>query len=567
MKAFAELYTALDETNKTNEKVDALTRYFATAAPADAAWALYFLIGRRPKQAVASAKLHAWAVQAAGVPDWLFSECYDAVGDFAETIALLLPEARDWGLEAGAAEQTDASLQPLASSLREWIEDILLPLRGMDEATQRDTILATWGALGPRERFVWNKLITGEFRVGVSQRLVVRAIAAVSGVEVAVVAHRLMGDWQPSAEFYARLLGQETSDADISRPYPFCLAHPLEDTPAALGDVSEWQAEWKWDGIRAQIVRRAGQTFIWTRGEELVTDRYPELAELGARLPDGTVIDGEILPWRDGGVLTFAQLQRRIGRKTIGKKLLSDVPVILMAYDLLEWQARDIRTLPLTERRERLEALVAEMENAELRIENTSASDLNSSFFILNSHLQLSPTVAGDSWDDLASARERSRTLNAEGLMLKRRSSIYRVGRVRGDWWKWKINPFTVDAVLIYAQPGTGKRASLYTDYTFGVWDGDQLVPFAKAYSGLTDAEIRQVDAFIRRNTVEKFGPVRTVKPELVFELAFEAIQRSSRHKSGIAVRFPRILRWRTDKRMEEADSLETIRALLPEEG
>jgi len=567
VKAFAELYTALDETNKTNEKVDALTRYFATAAPADAAWALYFLIGRRPKQAVASAKLHAWAVQAAGVPDWLFSECYDAVGDFAETIALLLPEARDWGLEAGAAEQTDASLQPLASSLREWIEDILLPLRGMDEATQRDRILATWGALGPRERFVWNKLITGEFRVGVSQRLVVRAIAAVSGVEVAVVAHRLMGDWQPSAEFYARLLGQETSDADISRPYPFCLAHPLEDTPAALGDVSEWQAEWKWDGIRAQIVRRAGQTFIWTRGEELVTDRYPELAELGARLPDGTVIDGEILPWRDGGVLTFAQLQRRIGRKTIGKKLLSDVPVILMAYDLLEWQARDIRTLPLTERRERLDALVAEMENAELRIENTSASDLNSSFFILNSHLQLSPTVAGDSWDDLASARERSRTLNAEGLMLKRRSSIYRVGRVRGDWWKWKINPFTVDAVLIYAQPGTGKRASLYTDYTFGVWDGDQLVPFAKAYSGLTDAEIREVDAFIRRNTVEKFGPVRTVKPELVFELAFEAIQRSSRHKSGIAVRFPRILRWRTDKRMEEADSLETIRALLPEEG
>jgi len=567
VKAFAELYTALDETNKTNEKVDALTRYFATAAPADAAWALYFLIGRRPKQAVASAKLHAWAVQAAGVPDWLFSECYDAVGDFAETIALLLPEARDWGLEAGAAEQTDASLQPLASSLREWIEDILLPLRGMDEATQRDRILATWGALGPRERFVWNKLITGEFRVGVSQRLVVRAIAAVSGVEVAVVAHRLMGDWQPSAEFYARLLGQETSDADISRPYPFCLAHPLEDTPAALGDISEWQAEWKWDGIRAQIVRRAGQTFIWTRGEELVTDRYPELAELGARLPDGTVIDGEILPWRDGGVLTFAQLQRRIGRKTIGKKLLSDVPVILMAYDLLEWQARDIRTLPLTERRERLEALVAEMENAELRIENTSASDLNSSFFILNSHLQLSPTVAADSWDDLATARERSRTLNAEGLMLKRRSSIYRVGRVRGDWWKWKINPFTVDAVLIYAQPGTGKRASLYTDYTFGVWDGDQLVPFAKAYSGLTDAEIRQVDAFIRRNTVEKFGPVRTVKPELVFELAFEAIQRSSRHKSGIAVRFPRILRWRTDKRMEEADSLETIRALLPEEG
>jgi DNA ligase-1 len=566
VKAFAELYAALDETNKTNEKVDALTHYFATAAPADAAWALYFLIGRRPRQAVASAKLRAWAVQTAGVPDWLFSECYDAAGDFAETIALLLPEARELGLEACELEQTNTSLKPQASSLHEWIEEVLLPLRGMDEATQRDTILAAWRALGPRERFAWNKLITGEFRVGVSQRLVVRAIALVSGVEDAVIAHRLMGDWQPGAEFYTRLLGQETSDADISRPYPFCLAHPLEDAPASLGDVGEWQAEWKWDGIRAQVVRRSGQTFIWTRGEELVTDRYPELAELGARLPDGTVLDGEILPWRDGGVLPFAQLQRRIGRKTIGKKLLSEVPVILMAYDLLEWAGRDIRRLPLAERREQLEALVERIENGERRIEKTPVTLLHSQFSILNSYIMLSPTVAAESWDDLAAARERSREINAEGLMLKRRGSVYRVGRVRGDWWKWKINPFTVDAVLIYAQPGTGKRATLYTDYTFGVWDGDQLVPFAKAYSGLTDAEIREVDTFIRRNTVEKFGPVRTVKPELVFELAFEAIQRSSRHKSGIAVRFPRILRWRTDKRMEEADSLDTIRALLPEE-
>ena len=568
MKAFAELYAALDETNKTNEKVDALTRYFATVAPADAAWALYFLIGRRPRQVVASAKLRAWAVQAAGVPDWLFSECYDAAGDFAETIALLLPEVSDWGLEAREAEQIKASLQPLASSLHEWIEEVLLRLRGMDEEAQRDTILAAWRSLGPRERFAWNKLITGEFRVGVSQRLVVRAIAAVSGVEDAVIAHRLMGDWQPSAEFYARLLGQETSDADISRPYPFCLAHPLEDTPASLGDVSEWQAEWKWDGIRAQIVRRAGQTFIWTRGEELVTDRYPELAELGAWLPDGTVIDGEILPWRDSGVLPFAQLQRRIGRKTIGKKLLSEVPVILMAYDLLERHARDIRDRPLGERRALLEELVGNIyqrdpESTEVVESRSSQSNLSAS--VVNNIL-LSPTVPAATWDDLAAARERSREINAEGLMLKRRGSTYRVGRVRGDWWKWKINPFTVDAVLIYAQPGTGKRATLYTDYTFGVWDGDQLVPFAKAYSGLTDAEIREVDAFIRRNTVEKFGPVRTVKPELVFELAFEAIQRSSRHKSGIAVRFPRILRWRTDKRMEEADSLETIHALLPRE-
>ncbi|MEO7909332.1 MAG: ATP-dependent DNA ligase [Roseiflexaceae bacterium] len=556
MKAFAALYSALDETNKTNEKVEALTDYFASADMADAAWALYFLIGRRPRAAVTSTKLHRWAIEAAGIPDWLFGECYDAAGDFAETVALLLPDEKpitnDQAATGGVSTAQDL-LSPFAlrpSSLSEWIEQVLLPLRHMDETQQREVILAAWQKLIARERFVWNKLLTGGFRVGVSQRLVVRALAAVTGLDDATIAHRLMGAWEPNPAFYAALLGQETSDADVSRPYPFCLAHPFEAELSSLGDPSEWQVEWKWDGIRAQVIRRAGRSFIWSRGEELVTDRYPELAAMSEHLPDGTVIDGEILPWRAGGVLPFAQLQRRIGRKALGKKLLAEVPVILMAYDLLEWQGRDIRPEPIGARRALLEGLV---QTVELALPEANP-------------LLLSPLLPATSWDELATERERSRELNAEGLMLKRLSAPYRVGRVRGDWWKWKISPFTIDAVLIYAQRGSGKRASLYTDYTFGVWDGDHLVPFAKAYSGLTDAEIRQVDAFIRRNTVEKFGPVRTVKPELVFELAFEAIQRSSRHKSGIAVRFPRMLRWRTDKPIAEADSLETIRALLPEE-
>jgi DNA ligase 1 len=593
VKAFTALYTALDETNKTNEKVEALTRYFSSADTADAAWALYFLIGRRPRAAVTSTQLRGWAVEAAGIPDWLFGECYDAAGDFAETVALLLPEAGDWGLRAGGAEQNPrlqspasnfhvTSLQPPASSLQAWIEDVLLPLRGMDEAGQREVILGAWQRLSARERFVWNKLITGGFRVGVAQRLVVRALAAVGGVDDATIAHRLMGDWTPNPAFYAALLGQETSDADISRPYPFCLAHPFEADLASLGDIADWQAEWKWDGIRAQVIRRSGRSFIWSRGEELVTERYPELAAVSEHLPDGTAIDGEILPWREGQVLPFAQLQRRIGRKTLGKQLLAEVPVIVMAYDLLEWQGRDIRERPLAERRALLRALITSIHHRgtesteEQEIQAVADSQLEKSVLVSQSNLgvlsasvvkniALSPTLIVASWDALASERERSRELNAEGLMLKRLSSPYRVGRVRGDWWKWKVTPFTVDAVLIYAQRGSGKRASLYTDYTFGVWDGDQLVPFAKAYSGLTDAEIRRVDAFVRRNTVEKFGPVRTVKPELVFELAFEAIQRSSRHKSGIAVRFPRILRWRADKPIGEADSLETIRALLPD--
>ncbi len=530
MKAFADLYAALDETNKTSEKIAALTRYFAAAPPGDAAWAIYFLTGRKPRQVVPNPKLWTWAVEASGLSAWLFEECYHAVGDVAETIALALPEP---------ARSSDLSLQ-------HWVEERLLPLRGMPEAEQKQALFAAWQELDRRQRFVWNKLITGAFRVGVSQQLVTRALAEVTGSDAAVIAHRMMGAWQPTPAFYQQLISAEPGDADVSRPYPFFLAHPLEADLASLGELEKWQIEWKWDGIRSQLIRRQGQLFLWSRGEELVTDRYPEIVQAGAYLRDGTVIDGEILSWKNGTVQPFAQLQRRIGRKTLGKKILHDVPVILMAYDLLEDQEVDIRALPLIERRLRLEEIVSRLPDARLLV---------------------SPIIAAPRWEDLDSLREESRRRNVEGMMLKRKDSPYGFGRQRGAWWKWKINPFTIDAVLIYAQRGSGKRASLYTDYTFGLWDDGKLVPVAKAYSGLTDEEIRQVDAFVRRHTMEKFGPVRTVKPELVFELAFEGIQRSTRHKSGVAVRFPRIARWRTDKKAEEADTVETLKRLLPTEA
>lgn len=560
MHDFAALYAELDATNKTNEKVAALVRYFRSAPPADAAWAIYFLIGRRPRQAVPTASLRAWSAEAAGIPDWLFEECYAAVGDLAETMALL-------GMRPdGAHEAATAS-----RSLAEWIEDVLLPLRELDEPAKKRAVLAAWASLGPRECFVWNKLITGAFRVGVSQKLVVRALAEVSGVDEATLAHRLMGEWQPSARFFAQLVAPETGDADISRPYPFFLAYALESKlptdsrgrlldadlaafaetlQAALGDVRDWQAEWKWDGIRAQLIRRRGQTFLWSRGEELVTERFPEIAAIGDVLPDGVVLDGEIMPFKDGRSLPFSRLQTRIGRKALTKKILAEAPVVLFAYDLLEIAGEDVRDKPLRWRRRQLERLVRECDSPALK---------------------LSPVVEAESWEALERWQQRSREHDAEGLMLKRLDSAYGVGRIVGDWWKWKVAPYTADAVLIYAQAGHGRRASLFTDYTFAVWDGDprnggRLVPFAKAYSGLTDAEIRRVDAFIRANTLEKFGPVRTVKPQLVFELGFEGIQRSSRHKSGIAVRFPRILRLRDDKRIEDADTLDTIRALLPYE-
>jgi DNA ligase-1 len=526
MNAFARLFDDLDETTRTNEKVAALVSYLRAAPPADAAWAIHFLSGNRPKRLIGARKLAAWAMEEADVAPWLFEECYESTGDLAETIALLLPPP---------VRASDAPLH-------EWVEHRLLPLAGEAEDVQRLHVLESWRALDGTARLVWTKLLTGGFRVGVSQSLVVRALAEVSGVADTAIAHRLMGSWTPDAASFARLIETDTTDTDRSRPYPFFLAYALDAPLDTLGDVNEWQAEWKWDGIRAQLIRREGATYIWSRGEQSMTDRFPELAAAAALLPDGTVIDGEILPWRDNVPMPFAQLQRRIGRTKLGPKILADVPVVLVAYDLLELDGSDVRSRPLRERRALLESL----------LERHTAGG----------RFQLSRVIPASSWRDLELAQRDARAQFAEGLMLKRRDSPYGVGRRRGAWWKWKVAPLTVDAVMIYAQAGHGRRASLFTDYTFAVWKGDELVPFAKAYSGLTDDEIRKLDNWIKRSTIDRFGPVRSVKPEQVFEIAFEGIQSSTRHKSGVAVRFPRILRWRTDKKAEDADSIDTLRGL-----
>ena len=527
MKRFACLYREIDETTRTSEKVEAMSKYFSDAAAADAAWAVYFLSGNRPRRLVPVRRLSSWAMEMAHVPDWLFDECHDAVGDLGETISLILPSSD---------ESPD---RPLS----EWITQRLLPIAAMTEESQKATVMAAWQELGGTERFIWNKLITGGFRVGVSQQLVVRALAKVSKVDEGTISHRLSGHWKPTAASFEQLVAADTRDADRSRPYPFYLAYALEGDLETLGAASEWQAEWKWDGIRAQLVRRDGRSWIWSRGDELVTDRFPEILAASDYLPDGTVVDGEVLPWKDGRPLPFAQLQRRIGRLKLGPKILADVPVVLLAYDLLEVNGSDVRTEPLSWRREELARLI-DSARAESR-------------------LLLSPTIPLATWDVARAAHASARDERAEGLMLKRLDGGYGVGRRKGGWWKWKVQPFSVDAVMVYAQAGHGRRALLHTDYTFAVWDGEALVPFAKAYSGLTDEEIRKLDAWVRRNTIDKFGPVRQVKPEQVFELAFEGIQKSPRHRSGVAVRFPRILRWRTDKPAAEADTIATLRALM----
>ena len=549
MKAFAELYLRLDATTSSNAKLQALRDYFASAPAGDAAWAVYFLAGGRPRQLVPSRLLRELATEQAGLPEWLFEESYQAVGDLAEAISLLLPE-NPHGTDEGLAI---------------WVEHHLLPLRGQPGEAVRERLPQLWSQLDRPSLMLCLKLVTGSFRVGVSKLLVTRALAQLAGLDAKRVAQRMVGytdlSHRPVAASYLKLVAPESDDEHQQRggqPYPFFLAHalqlPVEQFDSALGAVQDWQVEWKWDGIRAQVVKRDGQLWVWSRGEELITERFPELHSLAATLPDGVVIDGEILVWKPGGdgiaVQPFALLQQRLGRKTLGKKLLADAPVMLQAYDLLEWQGEDWRNRPQHERRRQLEHLLEQHPLAPLL---------------------LSPLLTGDSWADLARQREASRSLGVEGLMLKQREALYGVGRTKdmGLWWKWKIDPFSVDAVLIYAQRGHGRRASLYSDYTFAVWDGPPgaaqrtLVPFAKAYSGLSDEEMRKVDAVVRKTTVETFGPVRSVTPTLVFELGFEGIALSKRHKSGIAVRFPRMLRWRHDKTVEQADDLATLQALL----
>ena len=528
MTPFAALFAALDSTTSTAAKTTALAAYFQSAPEADRVWTVALLSGRRPRRAATSTELRLWAGEAAGLPPWLVEESYALIGDLAETIALILPTAPAPGP---------------APSLADTLT-LLSRLPGQPTEARRAAILTAWTTLPPTERFLFNKLLTGGFRMGVAQGLMTRALASASGQPEAQVAQALMGDWDPATTPFAALTGTARTTGPDARPYPFALASPLEDPPEALGDPADWQAEWKWDGIRAQIVARPGAFAIWSRGEDLVTSRFPELSPLADHLPPGTVIDGELLAWdaTASAPLPFAALQTRLGRKTVPRRLLAEAPVRLIAYDLLESDGQDLRPAPFATRRAALEALIARLPPLPL---------------------SASPLLPIPDWTDLALTRTRSRDARAEGLMLKRAASPYQAGRKRGDWWKWKLDPFSADMVMLYAQAGHGRRAGLYTDYTFAVRDGEALVPVAKAYSGLTDAEFTEITRWVNAHTLERFGPVRRVPPDLVFEVAFEGIQPSPRHKAGLALRFPRMLRWRRDKPAAEIDTLDSLRALM----
>lgn len=559
MQRFSSLFFALDATTSTKQKVKLLTEYFEEADPADAVWALSLLIGNRLKRFISSRDLHNAARQLVDLPDWLYEESYRHVGDSAELISLLLADSKP--------KQNHLS----EISLSGWLYKKILPLKALDKEEQLEQIVAWWSQLNRNQLFILNKLLTGGFRVGVSKTLVIRALSESSGIDTATLTHRLMGSWEPSEAFYRQLLAPSSAEELAGKPYPFYLAYPLEENAElsrqlggresreltfvewdevlepSLGPPEAWQIEWKWDGIRCQLVKQGSTINLWSRGEELINEQFPELLEAAQHLPETLCLDGEILAYQDTHPLHFSVLQKRLGRKKPSASLIKKAPVVFMAYDLLHYDKSDKRQRTQAERRAELESLLANLSDK---------------------HFILSSLVTGNTWADLAQQRQDSRELGVEGFMLKRRDSAYGVGRKKGDWWKWKIEPYTIDAVMLYAQPGSGRRANLYTDYTFGVWKPDEegelrLVPVAKAYSGLTDKEIRAVDKWIRQNTTERFGPVRQVKPQLVFELAFEGISRSKRHKSGVALRFPRMHRWRQDKPAEEASTLENLESLI----
>ncbi len=531
MQRFARLFTTLSNTTRTNDKRDFLLDYLRVAGDGDRLWLVALFTGRRPRRLVNSTLMKQWCMEETGIPPWLFDESYHTVGDLSEAIALLLDNET---VDTGA----DPSLTEVMARMKE--------LQPAAEADKRSFIVQQWRTLSRDACIVFNKLIMGGFRIGVSEALLIKALAAFLDQEPQAVAHLLSGSWDPYATTFAALVHADTQLTDLSKPYPFYLAYSLEGGAESLGAPQDWQVEWKWDGIRGQLIRRGGSLYLWSRGEELITDKFPEIQALLPLLPDGIAIDGEVLAYRDGLPISFQYLQTRITRKTVSKKQLTEAPTVFMAYDLLEHEGADIRPLPQRERRTLLEGIVHSLHAPQLI---------------------LSPLLLFASWDELPAHLEEARERACEGFMIKRKEAPYQAGRRRGDWWKWKVEPLSVDAVLIYAQKGSGKRSGLYTDYTFAVRDGESLVPFAKAYSGLTDKEIAQVDRWVKSNSVEQFGPVKTVKPELVFEIGFEGISASSRHKSGVAVRFPRMLKWRTDKGVADIDTIETLRTMLEQYG
>ena len=537
MRNFATLFKELDETAQADLKIEALINYFKKVPPEDLAWTVSLLLGRKIKQVISVKRLRKWSVELTQIPDWLLAECLNNVGDLAETISLILPFE-------GNSENIP---------LHVWIEQCIFPLKDQQEEIQKEKIVSFWHQLNSVERFLFNKLVTGSFHVDIPPKLIIKALSSFCSLNEKYISQRLIGNWVPTAGFFNFLCTSNVSDTMANIPYPFNPVVQLDLKVEDLGNINQWLFEWKWNGIRSQIIKRENKVFIWSHDEDLLNDSFPELYELGSILPDGTVIEGIIIPIRDNILLPSAELKKRIAKRYPVKKILSDIPVSFVAFDLLEFDKEDIRNKSLNQRRNLLKEILND---------------------ITDKRIILSGVVECNSWKDLKIARSEAGKKSVDGLMLKRLYSPYSIGSetivsamqsgiLTTNWYKWKNDPLTINAILLYARLEQGSTSPLFKEYTFALWHDGKLIPFAKTSSGLTDEEIIQVDSFIRKNTLGKFGPVRTVKPELVFKLEFDGIQKSSRNKSGIVVLSPHITRWHHYKKIEEAGSLNSLTILL----
>ena len=539
LNKFSKLFEDLDSNNSSNKKVNSLTKYFKLNNNLNNILTIYLLIGKKNKRFISGKSLREYYANIYKIPKWLIDECYSKVGDSAEVISLLL---QDKLLEKNIKDDI---------SLNELINEILPKLKKLDENKKKLYIKSLWEKISKDNQLIFNKILSGTFRIGVSKGLVVKAISNMTGVDESIILHRLMGELEPIEETYMFLINQKLEQKELDyKPYPFQLANTFDERIKETISVDKYQFESKWDGIRSQIIKRSNNISIWTRGEELVNKTFPELIKIISHFKNDFVLDGEILIWDENKnrPKNFSLLQKRLGRKSPSLKIQKDLPVVFMAYDILEINGKDIRSKILSERRNILEK---------------SFSNLISEDKSIIGKIKITKLHQISNWIDLEEVKNSARKSNTEGLVIKDKQSEYVPGRKKGNWWKYKIDPMQLDGVLIYARPGSGKRADLYTDYSFGIWEDNKLVKFANAYSGLNNEEIRELDKWIRRNTLEKFGPVRSVKPELVFEISFDNIQISKRHKSGIALRFPRITKWRRDKNIMEADNLENALKMI----
>jgi len=541
MKAFADLWATLEGQLSEARSAQILARYLQQTSAEDAAWAIYLLCGKKPKKLLSARELVEYFLQTSGTPGWLFWESDDVVGDVNETIALLNDTFMD---ETASQQNRNENSHPQQNSLAFWMENQLNTLAEVAQS-QRPAFLGNcWQKLGYREAFIINRILTGTWKSNLPLKTIAQALSIVSGQEPMTLMHRLKADWLPNKVFYAKLIAEDQPTFQTEQKFSFGEFKPLEESSIeSLGAVEDWWLAWQWEGLRVQCIRRADDCFLWSQNGELVTDRFPELHEMAQKLPEGTILEGVIVACSGQAPLPLADLQPRLGGKSVNRKMMESCPVAFVATDLQLLANEDMRNLPAQQRKTRLAQL---------------ANDIG--FPLVHF-----PRIEIDQWAHARKLLQEARQHHAEGLSLQRLNSPYPIQNQQADWWSWKVQPHTINAILLYAKMEmAGRSQKQTTEYTFAVWHEDQLVPVARTGIGLPPEEAELLDGWIRANTYERFGPVRSVEPFHVYEIAFDGITPSKRHKCGFVLREPRIINPRPHTPIEEASRLEDLHRLLP---